>query len=244
MTTLAPPPTPARLAPPPAITYPESDGQPMADNTRQFQWIVSIHNGLAALFKDDPNVFVAGDLLWYPTEGDNKTRAAPDVLVAFGRPPGHRGSYLQWFEANIPPQVVFEILSPGNRPMEMTRKFSFYQRFGVEEYYLFDPDSGELSGWLRREGALEVIESMQGWVSPRLGVKFELHGVDLVLYRPDGTRFETYNELIDRAEAERTRAEAEHQRAETEAQNAATERARADKLAEKLRALGLDPDTP
>lgn len=230
MTTLAPPPAPARLAAPPAITYPESDGQPMADNTLQFQWIVSIHNGLAALFKDNPNVFVAGDLLWYPIEGDNKTRAAPDVMVAFGRPPGHRGSYLQWLEDNIPPQVVFEILSPGNRPMEMTRKFSFYQRFGVEEYYLFDPDSGELSGWVRRGNLLDAIPDMQGWVSPRLGVKFELRDKELILYRPDGRRFETYNELIERAEAERQRAEAE--------------RARADKLAEKLRALGLDPDTP
>lgn len=236
MTTLAPAPAPTRFAPPPTLTYPESDGQPMADNTLQFQWIVSIHNGLAALFKDDPNVFVAGDLLWYPIEGDNKTRVAPDVLVAFGRPPGHRGSYLQWHEANLPPQVVFEILSPGNTLAEMARKLRFYDRFGVEEYYLFDPDKGDLNGWIRREGALEVIESMQGWVSPRLGVKFELHAVNLVLYRPDGTRFETYNELIERAEAEHTRAETERTRAEQE-------RARADKLAEKLRALGVDPET-
>jgi hypothetical protein len=27
--------------------------------------------GCDALFKDDPNVFVAGDLLWYPVEGKN-----------------------------------------------------------------------------------------------------------------------------------------------------------------------------
>ena len=46
------------------IIYPESDGQPMADNTEQFRWIVTIQGGIDALFKDDPNVFVAGDLLW------------------------------------------------------------------------------------------------------------------------------------------------------------------------------------
>ena len=45
------------------IIYPESDGQPMADNTKQFRHIVTIQGGLDALFQNDPNVFVAGDLL-------------------------------------------------------------------------------------------------------------------------------------------------------------------------------------
>jgi Uma2 family endonuclease len=58
-------------------------------------------------------LFVAGDLLWYPVEGDNKLRQAPDVMVVFGRPKGDRGSYKPWEEDNIPPQVVFEILLPA-----------------------------------------------------------------------------------------------------------------------------------
>src|SRR3712207_8484741 len=45
----------------PETVYPDSDGQPMADNTRQFRWIVTIQGGLDALFRDDPNVFVAGE---------------------------------------------------------------------------------------------------------------------------------------------------------------------------------------
>src|SRR5205809_3637619 len=95
------------------VQYPESDGLPMAENTKQFRWIVTIEGGVDALFREDPNVFVAGDLLWYPVEGNNTIRTAPDVLVAFGRPKGDRGSYLQWLEDNIAPQVVFEVLSPG-----------------------------------------------------------------------------------------------------------------------------------
>jgi len=67
----------------PELIYPESDGQPMSDNTKQFRWIVTIKEGLEWLFQNDPNVFVAGDLLWYPTEGNNVTRAAPDAMVAF-----------------------------------------------------------------------------------------------------------------------------------------------------------------
>jgi len=122
---------------PTQIVYPDSDGKPMADNTRQFRWITTIKANLDWLFANNADVFVAGDLLWYPVEGDNKTRQAPDVMVAFGRPKGERGSYQQWKENNIPPQVVFEILSPGNTQTEMTRKLLFYDRYGVEEYYIY-----------------------------------------------------------------------------------------------------------
>jgi hypothetical protein len=38
------------------------------------------------LFANNPEVFVAGDLVWYPGEGRQETCQAPDVLVAFGRP--------------------------------------------------------------------------------------------------------------------------------------------------------------
>lgn len=250
----APPPGSGMVVMPPAtpspeIVYPDSDGQPMADNTRQFRYIVTIQGGLAALFANRPDVFVAGDLLWYPVEGNHQIRAAPDAMVVFGRPPGDRGSYQQWKEGGLAPQVVFEVLSPGNTVAEMTRKFRFYERYGVEEYYVYDPDRGSLDGWIRRGDDLEDVPDMEGWVSPRLRVRFSLEGSDLALYRPDGRRFETFLELEQRAEAERQqaqterqRAEAERQRAEMERQRADTERQRAERLAERLRALGVDPD--
>ena len=183
------------LEPEAEIIYPESDGKPIADNTRQFEWITTIKGGLDALFADDPQVFVAGDLLWYPVAGEPTTRVAPDVMVVFGRPKGHRGSYQQFLEENIAPQVVFEVLSPGNRAGEMHDKREFYERFGVEEYYLYDPDGGLLAGWLRSDKALLPNARMGGWVSPRLGVTFGLEGEDLVLLRPDGERFQSYVEL-------------------------------------------------
>src|SRR5215471_4971645 len=196
------------------ITYPQSDGQPMADNTKQFRWIVTIQGGLDALFRADSQVFVADDLLWYPVEGRSDMCMDPDVLVAVGRPKGDRGSYLQWEEGGIAPQVVFEIRSPGNTIAIMTRKFRFYERYGVEKYYLYDPDTGELSGWQRQGETLEEIEPMEGWIRPRLGIRFELEQGVLRLYRPDGERFATYIELMEQREQERQRAAQEHQRAE------------------------------
>ncbi|MEH1783241.1 MAG: Uma2 family endonuclease [Nostoc sp.] len=189
------------------IIYPDSDGQPMADNTKQFELIVWIKNNLELLFGNDPNVFVAGDLLWYSVEDDNKLRQAPDVMVVFGRPKGYRGSYQQWLEDNIPPQVVFEIWSPGNRISKMAKKLEFYERYGVEEYYLYEPDVVDLTGWQRRNSRLEVIDQMVGWVSPKLGVRFELTEEELQIYRPDGDRFLTFLELDQQRQQERQRAE-------------------------------------
>ncbi len=189
------------------IIYPESDGQPMADNTRQFRWIVTIKENLELLFAANDDVFVAGDLLWYPVEGNNLIRQAPDVMVVFGRPKGDRGSYQQWRETNITPQVVFEILSPGNRLKEITKKFKFYDRYRVEEYYIYDPDSVDLTGWLRSDGEFEVIEEMNGWVSPRLEIRFELKPDSLEIYRADGDRFLTFVELGQLREQERQQRE-------------------------------------
>jgi Uma2 family endonuclease len=217
------------------IVYPESDGKPMADNTLQAQYIVYLFDGLRALFRDDPNVFVAADLLWYPVEGDPNTCTAPDVMVALGRPKGHRRSYLQWQEDNIPPQVVFEIWSHSNTYRDFVEKLTFYERHGVEEFYLYDPERGHLEGWLRKGDKLVPIEKMDGWVSPRLGIKFTLKGKDLVVYRPDGAPFLSYEELQARYEEAQKRLEQERQRAEQERQ-------RAERLAQRLRELGVEPE--
>ncbi len=217
------------------IIYPDSDGEPMADNTKQFELIVWIKENLELLFANDPNVFVAGDLLWYPIEGDNKLCQAPDVMVVFGRPKGYRGSYKQWLEDNIPPQVVFEIWSPGNRISKMAKKIEFYERYGVEEYYLYEPDVVDLTGWQLCNSRLEVIDQMAGWVSPRLGVRFELSEEELQIYRPDGDRFLTYLELDQQRQQEKQRAEQAEARAE-----------QAEAQLEALRALlkerGINPE--
>jgi hypothetical protein len=183
-------------------------------------------------------VFIAGDLLWYPVEGHPEIRQAPDALAAFGRLKGHRGSYQQWQEGGIAPQVVFEILSPGNRPREMVRKFQFYERYGVEEYYVYDPDHNLLDGWQRRGDKLVEIDTLTGWKSPRLGIRFELAEDTLRLYRPDCQPFLTFVELdklrqeavrqaeLARQWAEQARQQVEQARQETNQARQQAEQAR------------------
>jgi hypothetical protein len=76
---------------------------------------------------------------------------------------------------------------------------------------LFGTSRGDLCG----------VHEMQGWVSPLLGVRFEVEGGELVLTRPDGERIVGYEELVAALEQERERAE---------------------RLAQKLRELGVEPE--
>lgn len=220
---------------PTTLYYPESDGKRMADNTKQFDYIVLIKLGLEARFAQSPTVFVAGDLLWYPTEGNNRLCVAPDVMVAFGRPKGYRGSYLQWNEDNIAPQVVFEIVSPSNTFSEMTRKFAFYEQYGVQEYYLYDPFDGEFSGWKRSEDGqkLEPIANIEDWISPFLDTRFVLTDGELEMFLPDGRKVLNYVDLEYEYRAELLRAEKESRRADREERRAARESERAEKEAER-----------
>ncbi|WP_445636300.1 Uma2 family endonuclease [Nostoc sp. DSM 114161] len=217
------------------LLYPDSDGKPMAENTEQYRWIVLIKENLEILFANNNNVLIVGDLLWYPVRSQLITPTAPDVMVVFGRPKGKRRSYRQWQENNISPQVVFEILSPSNDNKEMDRKLEFYDTYGVEEYYLYDPESFQLDGWLRQNNHLNKLWQMDSWISPRLEIKFETGQGELVIYRPDGRKFLNSLELNERAEQAEFLLEQERLRAEQE-------HLRAEHLAARLRSLGIDPD--
>lgn len=219
------------------IHYPESDGQPMADNTVQYQWIVMLVGNI----DDVVDGFVAGDVLWYPVRGKPKIRIAPDVLVSLERPKGHRRSYLQWQEEGRAPEVVFEVMSPSNTWEEIVGKAVFCAQHGVREMYVVDPrwdDEGEerVAGWeMTADGAVRIA-NMNGWISPRLGIRFaQEEDGGWGVYRSDGSRFRGFAQILadERALAERVAHESE--RAERESE-------RAERLAAKLRALGVEPD--
>ncbi len=217
------------------VIYPESDGQPMADNTEQFAWIVKIKENLEILFASQTDIFIAGDLFWYPVKGNPSIKQAPDTMVVFGRPKGKRSSYLQWDEDNIAPQVVFEILSPGNTLKEMTKKLQFYERYGVEEYYIYDPDKNDLNGLLRSEDSFEVIEEMNDWVSPRLEISFHLTSNTLEIVSLTGQKFLSPLEIDQLREQER-------QAKEAALEELSKERDRYQELLAKLQEKGIDTD--
>jgi Uma2 family endonuclease len=203
---------PLSWLPPGTIFYPSSDGKPMADNTRQFRWIVAIYNNLAAWFSNRADVFVSGNQVWYPVEGDPTVCAAPDIYVVFGRPKGDRESYRQWEEDGVPMTVVFEILSPKNTAQEMADKLAFYDEYGAEEYYIYDPEKNALTAYRRRGAAFPRVRKVDGLVSPRLGIRFEMTQPQLTIRLPDGTTFRSIEQIETDQQHLRQRADQTEQR--------------------------------
>lgn len=229
------------------LLYPDSDGKPMADNTEQYEWIVRLVTNLKHLLKDEV-AFVAGDLLWYPVEVEEPPapRQAPDAMVALGRPAGYRGSYKQWEEDNIAPQVVFEILSPSNTRREMAEKQKFYERYGVLESYYYDPERKDFWGFVRSQpdDICTLITALYlPWTSPLLQIKFELTEDGLAVFHPNGEPFaEPETMFLERDAARLAEQEAQAERDRALLREEQTQ-AKLNQALAKLQELGIDPDT-
>jgi Uma2 family endonuclease len=209
------------------VHYPDSDGLPMADNDRQRKAMTNLIHALETRYAGEPDVYVSGNLFLYYREGDPGARIAPDVFVALGVGKGERRSYRIWEEGRVP-VLAFEIASQEGWQELLDKKKDLYERIGVEEYIVFDPD-GEfiqprLQGFRLEKGRYWPIplESGGSLVSQTTRSKIQPEGTNLRLI--DVATGERYPWAEEEREA---RVEAEQQAArEVAARSDAEERAR------------------
>jgi len=226
------------------IVYPESDGAPMADNPTQGRAIRYLVHGFERLFHGRADVFVGGDFFWYPVEGQPTIVQAPDVTVIVDLPGPvadiDMPSYRQWVYGGRVLLAV-EVLSPSNTWAIMAKRFDFYERYGVDEYWVFDPYVGVLEVYTRDGGHLVRVRGAgadgEGPVtSPATGVVADVVDGRIRVAEPGGRTWLMPLEETLRAEAEAARAAAEAARADTEAARAEAEAARADTEAARAEA--------
>jgi len=218
------------------IHYPETDGKPMGETDLHIKLIVDLSEALRNFFMRQPDVYVSRDLLLYYEPGNTRKFVVPDVFVVRGVMKGDRRVYKLWEEGK-PPNVVIEISSRETKNADLNRKFHLYERLGVTEYYVFDPEyryvKPPLRAWRLSGGGyveVAVIHKGGGRVSSgELGLELLDTGQTLRLLNPATGEFllTPEEEAVMRREEAAARQEAE---------------ARADRLAAKLRELGVDPD--
>lgn len=122
-----------------SIVYPDSDGEPMAENDHQLTAMIDAINMLRAWFAEREDVYAGGDMLMYYRMNDNETRVAPDVFVVFGVESRHkRDSWIVWREGKAP-DIVMELASGSTWRRDMREKRDIYAEMGVTEYWRFDP---------------------------------------------------------------------------------------------------------
>ena len=197
------------------IHYPVTDGKPMGETDAHIAQILDLRFSLSRYFRDDPQVYVAADLLFYYVEGEPKEFVVPDVFVVRGVPKGERRVYKLWEEGRAP-EVVFEITSPSTRREDLGTKKVLYADLGVREYFLFDP-TGEvrppLLGFRLIDAEYQALQAPL--VSELLGLDLRVEANRLRLYdRRTGKKLLTAEEADEaretaEAEIERLRAELE-----------------------------------
>jgi hypothetical protein len=70
----------------------------------------------------------------------------------------------------------------------------FFERYGVQEYYLYDIERKILSGFIcfyEQDDVMELIPApaMSEWKNPRLGVRFDMSSGELQFWKPNGEPF-------------------------------------------------------
>ncbi len=212
------------------VEYPSSDGQPMGETGLHVLAIIFLYEVLHDVLPTSD--FIAADMFWYWEEGQPRSRVAPDVMVVKGVGRGHRRSFFTWRENGAVPAVVFEMASLSTWREDLSEKLRLYERLGVREYFLFDPEGEYLRPPLvgfRLVGGHYVpidLDDDDRLTSEELGFMLKGEGVMLRLIDTTGALVLTPRE---RAEKEQQRAEKEQQRAEKEQQRAEKEQQRAEK---------------
>jgi Uma2 family endonuclease len=171
------------------ISYPTSDGKPMAETDWHRILMIDLIQTLDGWFAHDPNVYVSGNLLMFYVEGDRRRHLSPDVFVVKGVPKHKRLYYLLW-EEKKGPDVVIELTSKSTRNEDLKKKFQLYQDvLKVSEYFLFDPLGDYLKppmqGFRLQGGKYEPIAPVKNRLpSPTLRLHLERDGENLRLYDP------------------------------------------------------------
>jgi Uma2 family endonuclease len=71
------------------------------------------------------------------------------------------------------PDLVVEVLSPSNREHDLVKKKNLYEKFGVKEYWIVDPQTKATIGYTLDSGKYETMTTQPGSMhSPLLNGTF------------------------------------------------------------------------
>jgi len=231
-------PTPDITPPPTQDELPCDDGIPMESQRHKMQMDLLLDT-LQFWLDQREDGYISGNMFVYFSTRQirNQDFRGPDFFAVVGVPKKERKSWVVWEEGQAP-NVVIELLSDSTRNEDKTRKKEIYQnQLRVPEYFWYDPFNPEdWAGFYLKGGEYEPLERDRNnrYLSHELGLALvEWFGT----YKDVETvwlRWETLEGELLPTERELS------QQAQQEAQQAQQKN---EKLAAKLRELGIDPDT-
>jgi Uma2 family endonuclease len=239
----------------PEIIFPQGEfwsDEPPLESNLHLQQIILLIQCLEWWWREREDYFAAGNLTIYYSPNQKKSEffRGPDFFVVLGTNSNpNRRSWVVWQEEGKYPNIIIEILSDSTAKVDREEKKQIYQEiFRTPDYFWFDPESLELQGFTLISGQYQPIApNPQEWLwSQQLGLYLGLYENKLRYFTPEGQLVPTPEEAALEAEnravvAENRVLEAENRVLEAENQ-VQQERQKAEKLAAKLRELGINPE--
>lgn len=209
------------------VIFPPGDlesNEPPLESELHLHQIILLLQTLELWWQNRQDFYAAANLTIYykwPQVQSNDFRS-PDFFVVLGCEHHTRKSWMVWEEDGKYPNFIVELLSESTAKIDKGLKKQIYQDiFRTPEYFWFDPKNLEFAGFLLLGGTYEPIEpNPQGLLwSQQLNLYLGVHENQLRYFTAEGQVIPTPEEA-----------------AEWEAQ-------RAERLAAKLRELGIDADS-
>ncbi|MCA4897953.1 MAG: Uma2 family endonuclease [Bacteroidota bacterium] len=103
---------------------------------------------------------------------DKKQNAVqPDIFIVLASNAGKIETHGNFIGV---PDLIVEVLSPSNKEYDMTKKKNLYEKFGVQEYWIVDPDTKLALGFALNNNLYNRISEEIGKIrSPLLNAEFE-----------------------------------------------------------------------
>lgn len=246
------------ITPPPTQDeLPWDDNENMETERHRLQMELLIETLQPVLRQREGGGYVGGNMFVYYSLAQVRHQdfKGPDVFVVLDVPAGQRKSWVVWEEGKSP-DVIIELLSPSTAEYDKGAKKRVYEsQLKAAEYYWYDPfDPSDFAGFALQAKTYTPIQAdTHGNLhSQTLGLHLtrwagryrDAEAVWLRWMDTDGRLLPTGEEIATRAEhraaeAEQ-RADSAEQRANSAEQLARKERERAERLAARMRALGID----
>jgi Uma2 family endonuclease len=236
---------------------PYSD-EPEMESSQHYDQLDLLKSTLEWYWRDRDDFFVGANLSVYFRRDQSARRElrGPDLFVVRDVVRRPRRSWTVWLEGGRYPDLIVELLSDATAKSDRTVKKTLYQDvFRTPEYFWFSPETHEFAGFHLVDARYRPIVANPAGHLPSavLGLGLGVREGLLRFFEADGSLVPTLTEKVEQemalvaqaqawADEERVRADDERIRADRERAHAEQERVRAGRLAERLRALGVDPD--
>ncbi|MCC5642041.1 Uma2 family endonuclease [Nostoc sp. CHAB 5824] len=192
-------------------------------------------------WRDRQDFYATGNLTIYfsPNQKKSEEFRGPDFFVVLDTEKKDRKSWVVWQEDGKYPNVIIEMLSDSTASVDKGLKKQIYQNtFRTPDYFWFDPNNLELQGFHIVDGQYQELAPTElGWLwSQQLRLYLGVKEGKLRFFTPDG-----HQVMLPEEEASQQLQQANQQLQQAN-QQLAQERQRAEKLAERLRAAGIEPE--